>query len=621
MKRFKKMFPKNHLAQFVISAVHQFKIDTVVLSPGSRNAPLTIGFSNHPEITALSVVDERCAAFFALGIAQQTQKPVAIVCTSGSALLNYYPAIAEAFYSKIPLLIISADRPKHLIDIGDGQTIRQENVFDNHILYAANLSDLETDQNHNSETERSHNSETERSRSLLNKNNQSTVTERILPVGRQGRSTVTERSRSNNLHKITKALQTAITQKGPVHINVPFDEPLYETVSVIANEVKQSEKEITSSLIPRNDLQNVITNNVKPSVSIEKFSKIWNISTKKLILIGSHFPDNELQTVLNTFVDDASVIILTETISNVHHPKFINSIDQLIFSLDESKLKELQPEVLITLGGMVVSKKIKQFLRKHQPKHHWHINEFTKLDTYHCLTEFVQENAVGFLNKLALKGVSIESVYQQKWLLEKEDRNQNHQRILAKTPYSDLKVFEQVLAQLPINCNLQLSNSATIRYSQLFAIKPSINVFCNRGTSGIDGSTSTSIGAAFAKKNQTVFITGDLSFFYDSNALWNNYIPPNFRIIIINNAGGGIFRFIPGPQTTNATDYFETPHQLTAKHLSKMYNFAYNSVLDLESLKIALDDFFEASNQPKILEIFTPKKVNDVVLKNYFKNV
>jgi 2-succinyl-5-enolpyruvyl-6-hydroxy-3-cyclohexene-1-carboxylate synthase len=133
------MYPKKELAQIVISACNQFQIDTVVISPGSRNAPLTIGFSNHPEIQSMSIVDERCAAFFALGIAQQTQKPVAVVCTSGSALLNYYPAIAEAFYSNIPLIIISSDRPRHLIDIGDGQTIRQENVFKNHILFSANL--------------------------------------------------------------------------------------------------------------------------------------------------------------------------------------------------------------------------------------------------------------------------------------------------------------------------------------------------------------------------------------------------------------------------------------------------------------------------------------------------
>ncbi len=570
------MFPKNKLAQLVISAIHQFNIDTVVISPGSRNAPLIIGFSNHPKIKTLSVVDERCAAFFALGIAQQIQKPVAIVCTSGSALLNYYPAIAEAFYSKIPLIVISADRPKHLIDIGDGQTIRQENVFENHILFSANLK---------------------------------------------------EGSTLKNQKAINKALNIAITQKSSVHINVPFDEPLYETVDeiqdVIANEVTQSfKKEFTSLQVPRNDNKlDAIASETKQSVNFEQFSNIWNTSTKKLILVGSHFPDDELQTILKHFSDDNSVLIMTETTSNLHHARFINSIDQLIFSLDKKQLEELQPEILITIGGLVVSKKIKQFLRKYQPKHHWHINEYTKLNTYYCLTEFVQENAIFFLKHLSEKSVKKESAYQQEWLLEKKDRIKNHQEILIKSSYSDLKVFEQVLSSIPNNSNLQLSNSSTIRYTQLFDVNKTLHVFCNRGTSGIDGSTSTAIGAAFAKKNQTVFITGDLSFFYDSNGLWNNYIPNNFRIIIINNNGGGIFRFIPGPQKTNATHYFETPHQLTAKHLAKMYNFAYKSVLDLESLKIALESFYIASHQPKILEIFTPKEVNDVVLKNYFKNV
>ena len=233
----------------------------------------------------------------------------------------------------------------------------------------------------------------------------------------------------------------------------------------------------------------------------------------------------------------------------------------------------------------------------------------------------MQEKASKFLVDLLVQNEPEKSNYQQKWLLEKEDRNKNHQEILAKAPYSDLKVFEQVLLSIPNHTNLQLSNSATIRYSQLFDIHKTLRVFCNRGTSGIDGCTSTAIGAAFSSKHQTVFITGDLSFFYDSNALWNHYIPNNFKIILINNSGGGIFRFIPGPQTTNATEFFETPHQLTAQHLAKMYNFAYQSVTDLSSLEIAFNDFYDESHQPKILEIFTPKEVNDVVLKNYFKNV
>ncbi|CAL2101897.1 2-succinyl-5-enolpyruvyl-6-hydroxy-3-cyclohexene-1-carboxylate synthase [Tenacibaculum sp. 190130A14a] len=548
------MYPKKELAQLVISACHQFEIDTVVISPGSRNAPLTIGFSNHSGIETLSVVDERCAAFFAMGIAQQKRKPVAIVCSSGSALLNYYPAIAEAFYSQIPLIVISADRPKHLIDVGDGQTIRQENVFKNHILYSANLVEGETDQN------------------------------KIL---------------------ITEALQTSKENMGPVHINVPFDEPLYETVEEL-NEF---------------DFSKNVLKETKQSVKFEKLASIWNTSAKKMILVGSNYPDIELQEVLEAYVQDISVLVLTETTSNLYHAKFVNSIDKLIFPLSDEEFKALQPDVLVTLGGLVISKKIKQFLRKYQPKHHWHIDQLRAFNTYFTLDEFIQEEPVKVLEEFSNYTKKVESTYQSKWLLKKEERALKHQEYLLGCEYSDLKVFESVLNTIPNNSQVQISNSSTIRYSQLFDVNPTLRIFCNRGTSGIDGSTSTAVGAAFSDEQQTIFITGDLSFFYDSNALWNTNIPNNFRIIILNNAGGGIFRFIPGPLTTNATEYFETPHNLTAVHLAKMYNFEYVAVKDHITLEKELGDFYKESEQPKIMEVFTPKEINDVVLKNYFKNL
>jgi 2-succinyl-5-enolpyruvyl-6-hydroxy-3-cyclohexene-1-carboxylate synthase len=513
----------------------------------------------------LSVVDERCAAFFAMGIAQQKQKPVAIICSSGSALLNYYPAIAEAFYSNIPLVVISADRPKHLIDIGDGQTIRQENVFENHILFSANL----------------------------------------IEAGNQ---------LENNTDLLVEALQTFIYKKGPVHINVPFDEPLYETVEELN----------TFSLLPRaksRGIEKEVLDSARTDIDNNKFVEIWNSSSKKMILVGSHFPDTELQNILNKFTEDESVLILTETTSNLYHSKFINSIDKLIFPLTETDFLELQPEILVTLGGMVVSKKIKQFLRTHQPKNHWHLDELKAMDTYHCLSEFIQEKPVGFLQILEAEKNRIESNYQQIWLNKNDDRTQKHNNYLAKAEYSDLKSFEVVLRSVPDNSQVQISNSSIIRYSQLFDLNSTLSVFCNRGTSGIDGSTSTAIGAAFANEKQTIFITGDLSFFYDSNALWNTNTPKNFRIIILNNAGGGIFRFIPGPSTTNATDYFETPHSLTAEHLAKMYDFDYTAVSNLKELNIGLNGFYSESDKPKIMEVFTPKEINDVVLKNYFKNL
>jgi len=547
------MYPKKELAQIVISACHQFNIDTVVISPGSRNAPLTVGFSNDPSINALSVVDERCAAFFALGIAQQTQKPVAIVCTSGSALLNYYPAIAEAFYSNIPLVVISADRPKQLIDIGDGQTIRQENVFQNHILFSANLIDEES-------------------------------------------------KKEFTINLISEAFQNAISKRGPIHINVPFDEPLYETVD-----------ELNKFNFPT-----ILASETKQPIEIDTFSEIWNSSAKKMILIGVNAPDEALQNIIHRFINDDSVIILTETTSNIASEKTINAIDKIIFPLTDNEFSELKPEILLTFGGMVVSKKIKQFLRNHQPKHHWHIDEQRAMNTYHCLSEFIQEKPTTFLAELVSVSEKKKSDYQQKWLSLKAKRAEKHQQYLSKIEHSDLKVFEPILESIPENSQLQLGNSSVVRYAQLFNVKNSLRVFCNRGTSGIDGSTSTAIGAAFASKEQVVFITGDLSFLYDSNALWNNYIPFSFRIIIINNNSGGIFRIIPGPKTTNALDYFETSHGLTAEHLCKMYKLEYNAVTNLEELTTVLDDFYKESNSPKVLEVFTEKEINETILKDYF---
>ena len=551
------MYPKKELAQIVISACAQFNIETVVISPGSRNAPLTIGFSSHKEIETLSVVDERCAAFFALGIAQQTRKPVAVLCTSGSALLNYYPAVAEAFYSNIPLVIISADRPKHLIDIGDGQTIRQENVFANHILFSANLIE-------------------------------------------------NPKYKTRNSQLIGEALQVAISQQGPVHINVPFDEPLYETVPVL--------KAYNFPHISLSSLDN-------SHINYEKLSKSWNVAEKKMILVGVNYPDADLHSLMDLYAEDDSVLILTETTSNLHHDKAIDSIDQLIFSLLDAEFQELKPDILITFGGMIISKRIKKFLRDYQPKEHWNIDARKATNTFLCLSEFIQIKPVDFFSHFNEFIRPLKSDYQPKWIAFRDERREKHLAYLKSIKYSDFSVFEQALNAIPESCQLQISNSSIIRYAQLFSMKATVNIFCNRGTSGIDGSTSTAIGAAYATEQQTVFITGDLSFFYDGNGLWNSNIPKSFRIIIINNSGGGIFRIIPGPKATNAAQYFETPHCLTAEYLCKMHQLEYQKAYSTETVIKELSRFFETSEKPKILEIFTPSAVNDLVLKDYFKYI
>ncbi|KAF2506701.1 2-succinyl-5-enolpyruvyl-6-hydroxy-3-cyclohexene-1-carboxylic-acid synthase [Flavobacterium zhairuonense] len=552
------IYPKIPLAQSIIEICSAKGITNIIISPGSRNAPLTIGFAQNPNFKCYSIADERCAAFFALGIAQQTKKPTAIVCTSGSALLNYYPAVAEAFYSQIPLIVISADRPQSKIDIGDGQTIRQENVFLNHSVFNANLTE--------------------------------------------------DASLENDL-KINKAIETSILQKGPVHINAPFEEPLYETVETLSVQPKITtlEEEIPTKIIDNR----------------EEIVSIWNSAKRKLILIGGINEVNSIEPeILENFANDSSIVVLTETTSNLHHPSFVNSIDTLITPFDDSDFKELEAKVLITFGGMIVSKRIKAFLRKYKPAHHWHIDTLRAYDTFNALSKHFVMEPNDFFKDLLPKTEFVTSNYFKKIDKIYSLRNERKEEYLKKIPFSDFKVFEKVIESLPKNIQLQISNSSAIRYAQLIEIDPSIEVFCNRGTSGIDGSTSTAIGAAVGSEKQGIFITGDISFLYDSNALWNSYIPKNFKIIIINNGGGGIFRILPGHEEKPVFNtYFETSHHLTAEHLAKMYGFVYLKASDNESLSKNIDVFYRQNETPAIFEIFTPTVENDIILKQYFKEL
>jgi len=546
------LYPENPLAQILLQVFIEKEIKHIVISPGSRNAPLTIGFASNPFFSCYSVVDERSAGFFALGIAQQTQKPVAVVCTSGSALLNYYPALAEAFYSQIPFIVVSADRPLSKIDIGDGQTIRQKNVFSNHTQYNANL---------------------------------------------------TEEASEENQQKIREAINISALKKAPVHINIPFEEPLYKTVDKSNFQlVKTHENLIT---------QKKETNNLT--------KKTYCSFQKKLILIGTNYPKQISPEVIENLADNSSVVVMCETTSNVFHPKFINKIDTLITPFSESDFKNLQPDLLITLGGMIVSKRIKTFLRKYKPKEHWHIDPIRAYDTFGCLTHHFKEKPNDFFADLISEKHTTQSNYNHYVQQIKAERQKKAIIFSENVPYSDFWIFEVITKFLPKNIQLQVGNSSAIRYLQLFDLKDSIEVFCNRGTSGIDGSTSTAIGASIISEKPVVLITGDISFFYDSNALWNNYIKDNFKIILINNSGGGIFRILPGHQKNEIfSTFFETTHNLNAEHLAKMFGFKYFYAQNKLETEIELDQFFKCKTK-SILEIKTPIQINDKVLNDYFK--
>lgn len=554
-----KKFSKKLNVQLVAEVFSSFGIEHIVLSPGSRNGALATHFSHHPKFKTYSIVDERCAGFVALGMAQQIRKPVVICCTSGSAAANYYPAVTEAFYQNCPIIVLTADRPEHLIDNFDGQTIRQKNLYENHAYFSTQLSELES-------------------------------TEAL----------------ASNLNLSKNAVATCILHSGPVHINMPFSEPLYEfqpTIDISFEEFKVSEKN-------------------QIAIEVDTLVQQWNDANRKLILVGMQTFNLELNKLLEQLAEDDSVVVLTETTSNLHSPRFFNKIDSILFPMNDNELKELKPELLLTIGQNVISKKVKSFLRTHQPDRHWHLDSYWQPDTYQCLIDTIKLNPVEFLQKFVSSVSATTSNYFEVWNELREKRNLHHHKYLEKSSFSDLKAFDLIVSSIPENWQIQYSNSSAIRYAQLFDHHSSNEIFCNRGTSGIDGSTSSAIGAAMVNNTPTVLVTGDVGFFYDSNALWNNYIPDNFRIILINNGGGNIFKIIQGPDKTGVVEkVFETKHHLQASYLAEMFGITYQSIKDLTSLNQALNSFFENSEKPKLLEIDTRNVENAEILKDYFKNL
>lgn len=571
-------------AQTVVMHCKAKGIENIVISPGSRNAPLIIGFTEDSFFKCFSIVDERSAAFFALGIAQQLRKPVVVVCTSGSALLNYYPAIAEAFYSDIPLVVISADRPVYKIDVGDGQTIRQDDVFHRHIGYSANL---KQDVVHAT-------NRIEKYAPELITDDEVAATQQIV--------------QSYNDSELNKAFNTTLNTGLPIHINIPFEEPLYNVLGEPS---------------------------VKPVISLGEmkqehidnmgfYKELWGSARRKMILVGVNHPNAIEQRFLDILGNDPSVLVLTESTSNLHHQNFFPSIDSIIAPIEKSEergelFKRLQPDILLTFGGLIVSKKIKAFLRHYQPQEHWHIDELKAYDTFFSLTRHFKVDPNQFFTSFLEGSAQVASDYFSYWNSVKLRYQEKRTAYVEQIGFSDMLAFSHISKHIPAEYQVQLANSSTVRYVQLFDLNPRIKVFCNRGTSGIDGSTSTAVGASLYHKSPTLLITGDLSFLYDSNGLWNDYIRPDFKIILINNGGGGIFRILPGREDTqNFERYFETVQNHDISHLCKMFGFEHFVVKDEKKIEKFLPVFFQQKTGPSLLEVATPRILNDKILLGYF---
>ena len=526
----------------------EYDVEKAVVSPGSRCAPLLIGFGKHPDIETISVTDERSAGFIGLGLAQQSEKPVVLVCTSGTATQNFAPAVTEAFYQQVPLIVLTADRPPEWIDQWDGQTIRQKNLYIDHIKGSFVYDEDSTD-----------------------------VAKKALELALEG-------------------------APGPVHLNIPIREPFYpESLddNVLTTETRRAQ---------RKDKINKIEN----AVWIE-FESILNSSDKVLVLGGQLEPNSQLVELLKQL----DVAVTGDVISNLHGVDGVIQSSDLIFKTDN---ESLMPDFLITLGRSVISKNLKLCLRKHKPKIHWHIGLGMVGNPFQSLTKTVAISPEVFFmkwiekkrkNRLATKGTETikklndKSAYFSSLLDQQKMVNEKLGSLLEESDFNYFSAVKKVIQGLPKNSVLHLGNSMPVRIANFIGLNdPTIDVWCNRGTSGIDGVLSTAVGHSLAEPNRKhTLIIGDLSFFYDRNGLWLNHeFPNNLQIVILNDSGGGIFNMIPGPSSQgDLTELFTTQHQRTAKLTAKEFNMYYQDASSIEEI---------TGWESGILEIFTDMKTN-----------
>ncbi len=538
-----------------------------VISPGSRNAPLVISFLREDRISCLRVIDERSAAFFALGMAQASRSPVALICTSGSAVLNYGPAIAEAFYQRVPLLVITADRPEEWVDQGEGQAIRQRDVLALHMKRNVQLPRLHDP----------------------------------LAGWHCGRL-------------INEAIDaTLLPVPGPVHVNVPFAEPLYGLVEQHDQQARVVEQLPTESF-------------VLPPFA-QQCAHVLSSAKKVMVLVGQGHWENEVKERLRTLAALPQCVVLVESTSNLDDPAFITCIDRTIAGI-ETDHDHLKPEVLLTFGGAIISKRIKGLLRQWRPAQHWNIDQGQRhYDTYQSLTRDIQVDPAIFLAQVVPQVKEAVSPYAGDWHRMDRDTAMRQLRFMRDAPFSDLTVFAALLERIPERTDIHLANSTPARYAQLFERGMGHRYWSNRGTSGIDGCTSTAAGAAHVLERTTTLITGDIAFLYDSNAFWNDHLTPNLKVIVIDNGGGNIFRFIEGPdQDPELLPWFEAPHDRSIEKLVRSYDLPYRKAADHGALKDGLEWLYGdgcalegGGSKPAVLHVVTDAEVSPRELRAHFE--
>ncbi|MGE4585862.1 MAG: 2-succinyl-5-enolpyruvyl-6-hydroxy-3-cyclohexene-1-carboxylic-acid synthase [Mangrovibacterium sp.] len=542
------------------SLLHARGIEDVIISPGSRNGPLIHTFAGSGVFRCRTIVDERSAAYFAGGLSRATGRPVVLTCSSGTASLNYAPGVAEAYYLNLPLIVLTADRPPWWIDQGENQCIRQEAIF----------------------------------RGFIRR-------ELSIPLGE------TEHELWQGARLISECMNAALSgEGGPVHLNIPLDEPLHGLLDEPLPAVKDIRISRVQQLMPEEEMQELV--------------RCFNRYSRVLVLAGQQEPDTELEKQLGQLSRKSGINVLHEPLSNMKDAAFCGNIDMLITALHNHRAEDYVPELLISFGGQLVSKQVKQFLRRHPPREHWHLSRSgAHHDTYRALSRLIVMPPAPFFSQLLEHAAIKDKAYARRWKTLEQEVSLRSEGFTDQAPFSDLKVFRILLPAIPAGSVLHLGNSTPVRYALLRNPLPGVHYLSNRGTSGIDGCLSSAVGYASASKRLNTVILGDLAFFYDSNALWNSYAGTNLRVVVIHNGGGNIFGLIKGPDRSPAfREHFLTENRFRAKGIAQSFGLDYLHAGNEQELQSLLPGFFASRQKSVLLEIFTNAGTNSRVFRELF---
>lgn len=543
--------------QIIISLLKQYGIRHIVISPGSRNIAFVTSVENDPFFKTYSIVDERSAAFFGVGLIQELHEPVAICCTSGTAVCNYVSAVTEAFYQKLPLVVITADRDEYCLNQLEDQTVPQMSYFHDITKKSVNIPIIESKRDY------------EYAVRIAN--------EALLELNHHG--------------------------TGPVHINMPIAIGPLEidfSTKTLPN-VRKIERHL---VFDRNDMR--------------RMAQELSNAKRILVVYGQNAPaSDEMKEVVEQFFHAYNCVIGVELMSNFRCEGCVD-INNAPHFWSEDFEKQCVPEIVITVNGNFLSD-YKGYLKGGWKFKHWLVCEEGYLaDPYHKLTDIFEGLTLDFFRMMVEMSPNkrCDYGYFDVW------KEQIEHLPVPDDTYCDIYAVKKFMENIPENAMLHMANSNSVRLAQKFPTKKGISVYCNRGVNGIDGSMSSFIGAAAVSNRLSFLVIGDLSFFYDMNALWNRYIGKNIRIMLNNNSGAGIFHYTRSQeQFPNIDQNIAAGHNMSARKWVESCGFKYLAAHDRTEFDIAMEQFVAPdSEQPIFLEVFTDKEENARALRNYYAN-